>query len=88
MPFDVEKIKRDAKKDYEKAWLDTRGLLDLKGDYFGLKNKTKAHPVQKFIHNARNEMLDLGFEELVLPMFVDEKDVYKQYGPEAALILD
>ncbi|MFO8018267.1 MAG: O-phosphoserine--tRNA ligase [Promethearchaeia archaeon] len=88
MPFDVENIKLDAKKDYEKAWLETRDLLDLKGEYFSLVDKTKAHPVQRFIHEARDEMLDLGFEELILPMFVDEKEVYKQYGPEAALILD
>lgn len=88
MSFDIEKIKLDAKADYEKAWLKTRNLLDLKGNYFELENKTKSHPVQEFITNAREEMLNLGFEELILPMFVDEKDVYKQYGPEAALILD
>ena len=33
-------------------------------------------------------MISLGFEELILPMFVEEEEIYKQYGPEAALILD
>ena len=34
------------------------------------------------------EKPSIGFEELVLPLFVEESDVYKEYGPEAALILD
>jgi len=88
MPFDVEKIKREAKNDYEKAWLNTKNLLELEGEYFKLEKKGKAHPTQEFIFDARKQMLALGFEELVLPMFVEEVEVYKQYGPEAALILD
>lgn len=88
MPFDVEKIKGDAKLDYEQAWLQTRELLEMKGKKFELHKKAKTHPVSDFISEARQVMLTLGFEELVLPMFVEEEDVYRQYGPEAALILD
>ena len=88
MPFDIENIKREAKASYEKAWLDTRNLLKLEGNLFNLQKKAKSHPVQDFISEARKLMLALGFEELILPMFVEESDVYKQYGPEAALILD
>jgi len=86
--FDVDKLKRDAEKDYEKAWLESKNLLDIEGNYFTLKDKEKAHPIQDFISDARELMLDLGFEELILPMFVEESEIYKQYGPEAALILD
>jgi O-phosphoseryl-tRNA synthetase len=88
MPFDVDKIKRDAKKNYEKAWLETINLLKLKGNFFQLHKKGKSHPIYDFIFDARKKMVNLGFEELILPMFVDEEDIYKQYGPEAALILD
>lgn len=89
MPFDTEDIKRQAKLDYEDAWLNTRDQLQLEGEVFSLqKGKGKAHPVHEFITEARQKMIALGFEELVLPMFVEEEDIYRQYGPEAALILD
>lgn len=88
MPFNIEKIKRDAKSNYEKAWIETRDLLKLKGKVFKLQDMGKSHPVQEFISEARRMMISLGFEELILPMFVEEDDVYKQYGPEAVLILD
>jgi len=88
MPFDTEQIKRDAKSSYEKAWLSTKDLLKLKGSYFELQKGGKSHPVFDFISEARKKMIGLGFEELVLPMFVEEEEIYKQYGPEAALILD
>lgn len=88
MPFNIEEIKRDAKINYEKAWRETRNLLKLKGKLFKLQDMGKSHPVQEFISEARRVMISLGFEELILPMFVEEDDVYKQYGPEAVLILD
>ncbi|MFX1236943.1 MAG: O-phosphoserine--tRNA ligase [Promethearchaeota archaeon] len=88
MPFNTEKIKRDAKANYENAWIDTRNLLDLEGNLFTLQKRGKSHPVHDFISESRKQMIDLGFEELVLPIFLEEEDVYKQYGPEAALILD
>jgi O-phosphoseryl-tRNA synthetase len=88
MPFNTDEIKQKAKLDYEKAWLESRNLLDIKGKYFSLQKKGDAHPIQEFIAEARNKFISLGFEELILPMFVEEDEIYKQYGPEAALILD
>jgi len=88
MPFDVEKIKRESKTDYEKAWLNTKELLLLKGKYFNLENKGKSHIVNNFINDIRKRIISLGFEEIILPMIVEENEVYKQYGPEAAVILD
>jgi len=88
MPFDTKELKRKANIDYEKAWLESRELLDIEGNYFKLKKKGKAHPIQDFISKARKKFINLGFEELILPMFVEEEEIYKQYGPEAALILD
>jgi len=88
MPFDIEKINRESKANYEIAWLKTANLLKLKGAYFSLQKNGSSHIVNDFIFEARKKMISLGFEELILPMFVDEQDVYKQYGPEAVLILD
>ncbi|MBN1215833.1 MAG: O-phosphoserine--tRNA ligase [Candidatus Lokiarchaeota archaeon] len=88
MPFDIKDIIREAKKNYEKAWLKSRDLLKLKGNFFNLQKKGKSHPVSDFIDNAKKKIVKLGFEELILPMFVEEEDIYKQYGPEAVLILD
>jgi len=88
MPFDIEKIRRQAKSNYEKAWLETKDLLKLSGNYFNLQSKGKSHPVNDFISDARKQMITLGFEEVILPMFVEEEEIYKQYGPEAVLILD
>jgi len=86
--FDIEKIKRESKKDYEKAWLETKDLLKLSGNYFTLEKKGKSHVINDFIFDARKKLISLGFEELILPMFIEEEEIYKQYGPEAALILD
>ncbi|MBD3193905.1 MAG: O-phosphoserine--tRNA ligase [Candidatus Lokiarchaeota archaeon] len=88
MPFDVGKLKREAKKDYENAWLESKNELLLEGDYFSLEKKGKSHEIQDFIEDSRNMLINLGFEELILPMFVEEDEIYKQYGPEAVLILD
>lgn len=71
MPFDTEKIRRQAKSNYEKAWLETKDLLKLSGNYFNLQSKGKSHPVNDFISDARKRMITLGFEEVILPMFVE-----------------
>ncbi|MEJ2250243.1 MAG: O-phosphoserine--tRNA ligase [Candidatus Lokiarchaeota archaeon] len=81
-------MKKKSKENYEKAWLETKNLLKLKGNYFQLEDKSKSHPIPEFISKARKIMLSLGFEEVLLPMFIEEYDIYRQYGPEAALILD
>ena len=40
------------------------------------------------IWEIRKAYLNLGFNETVNPLFVDEDDIYKQFGPEAAAVLD
>ena len=88
MKLPLKKINALANQDYEKAWLETKEYLKMEGHLFDLKPQGVAHPLKEFLSEARVAMIQLGFEELVLPMFVDEEDVYKEYGPEAALILD
>ena len=88
MPFDIENIRRSSKLNYENTWLSTRNLLKIEGNYFNLENKGKSHLINDFIFEARKSMLSLGFEELILPMFIEDYEIFKQYGPEAVLILD
>ena len=40
------------------------------------------------IWEIRQAYLKLGFNETVNPLFVDEEDIYKQFGPEAPAVLD
>jgi len=88
MPFDVEEIKKRSKINYEKTWLETKKLLTLEGNYFNLEKKGKSHIINDLISDIRQKIISLGFEELILPMLVEENEIYKQYGPEAAIILD
>lgn len=88
--FDVKKIKRDAEKNFEKTWLETARLLKLKGRTlkWGRGEGGRGHPVVDLAWKLRNTLLSLGLEELVNPTILEEAEVYKQYGPEAPVILD
>ncbi len=87
--FDTKSLLERAKRNYEKAWVESAALLDKDGKKFKLDpTKGTSHPVYQFMQEARDVLIKLGFEELVLPIFVDEDEIYKEYGSEAALILD
>jgi len=47
-----------------------------------------SHPVCDLNQRLREIFLDLGFNEVINPAIVPDEEVYKQYGPEACLILD
>lgn len=54
-----------------------------------LKNENyKSHPVMDLVEKFRKVLLDLGLEEIINPTIIQDEEVYKQYGPEAPLILD
>ncbi len=86
--FDWRRIQADAEDNYEKAWLETRKLLQLTGRSYKPIASGKSHPVFEFIAKAREVLLNLGYDEVVVPIIVDESTVYREYGPEAPLILD
>ncbi|MEM3383385.1 MAG: O-phosphoserine--tRNA ligase [Nitrososphaerales archaeon] len=46
------------------------------------------HPLSEVMEKLRNVYLDLGFKEVYNPIFIEEKDIYKQWGNEAPIILD
>jgi O-phosphoseryl-tRNA synthetase len=87
MKFDTKKIKAEAKKNFEKVWLETASLLpEAEGDY--TKGTGRAHPLHELIGEVRKTLMNLGFDEVENSVFVPEEEVYWQYGPEAPVILD
>ena len=88
MKLPIKEILLQSKSNYEEAWLESSKYFKREGRIFNLTSIGKSHPVNDFICSARNLMIKMGFEEIILPVIVDEEIVYKEYGPEAALILD
>ncbi len=86
--FDIRKLRASAKKDYERAWLEGAKLIEKKGELFSLRPKSKPHPLFDLFERVRHVLLRLGFTEVVVPMLVDKREVYSQYGVEAPVILD
>ncbi len=87
MKIDIEKVKEDAKKNFEKTWFNSSKYLKLeKSDYKITKGKSNI--VFDTIEKLREIYLDIGFTERVVPTIVEDKHIKKQYGPESYAILD
>lgn len=52
------------------------------------KSLGKPHPVASLNQRFREIFLSLGFDEVINPSIIQDTEIYKQYGPEAPLILD
>jgi O-phosphoseryl-tRNA synthetase len=50
--------------------------------------KGKSHPIFETMQRLRDAYLGMGFTEVINPLFIEDTDVYKQFGPEAPIILD
>ena len=48
----------------------------------------KPHIIHTLIQKTREIFLSAGFDEVENPLFIQEEEVYKQYGKEAPVILD
>ncbi|MCK9152343.1 O-phosphoserine--tRNA ligase [Methanobacterium alcaliphilum] len=87
-----KKIIKLAKKDFEKAWVESGKLLKPPHhdqQYPRLRFCTgKTHTLYDTIWEIRQAYLQLGFQETVNPLFIEEDHVYKQFGPEAPAVLD
>ncbi|RLF20876.1 MAG: O-phosphoserine--tRNA ligase [Thermoprotei archaeon] len=87
----IREILVRAKENFEEAWITYGKLIPdrrLKPkDLLGV-GVSKPHPVYEVCQRLRCAFLNLGFEEVVNPLIVEEEDVKKQYGPEAPAILD
>jgi O-phosphoseryl-tRNA synthetase len=87
MKLDPRRIKERAKKDYRRAWLETASLIPKTGEVLKGGQGT-PHPIHELAQKVRRVFLDAGFNEVENQIFIPEEDVYRQYGPEAPVILD
>ncbi|KXB06591.1 hypothetical protein AKJ51_03415 [candidate division MSBL1 archaeon SCGC-AAA382A20] len=88
MEFDIERLKEESEKDYEKAWRESGNLIKKKGDHFSLEDKGSFHPLFDLEQEFRKVLKGLGFQELVVPTLIKRDEIQKQYGPEYPVILD
>lgn len=86
--FNTQRIRREAEEDYEKAWVATAALVKESSRKYTLSPKGRAHPLFDLIIRIRSVLLNLGFEEVILPSIIEDTEVVRQYGPEGNIILD
>lgn len=92
MRFDVEEWKRWSREDFESAWHAGPSVVTppALNDQYPRRTLRRAepHPVFATIARLREVYLALGFDEVENPLFINETDVYRQFGPEAMAVLD
>ena len=90
MQIDIKKIKKRAKENFEKTWIETSALLDKKKNNFNviIKKHGKEHILGKTINHLRNIFLQMGFDETENLTIIPQEDIYREYGPESVVILD
>ncbi|MCS7119710.1 MAG: O-phosphoserine--tRNA ligase [Nitrososphaerota archaeon] len=90
-PLEPKEILENVKKEgFEIAWYESRKLLPSSSNMAKLtaRRHGASHPIYDLIQRLRLSFLELGFDEVMNPIIIDENEIYKQYGPEAPIILD
>ena len=92
-PIKVDILKQREKdannwEDFRKTWIESLNYIPEKSEHNYSRSGGSAHPIQDLVQKVRKVFLDLGYTEVENPFFIQEEDVYKQYGPEAPVILD
>ena len=92
MKFDPDDIKKAASKDFDAAWNKGKDYIsstELNDQYPHMTIKYgKPHPVYDTISKLRDAYMRMGFEEMMNPLIVDEREVHKQFSHEALAVLD
>ena len=92
MKFNPEEWKRKTHENFEGAWHEGPSVLTPSGQgakYPHLRYKRAVeHPIFATINRLRETYLSLGFDEAENPVIIEEKDIYRQFGPEAMAVLD
>lgn len=83
-----EILRKILEEDFEKIWEKYSKRIPEDGIVRFPTGKGCESDVMKFLIKIREAFLELGFEEVINPIIIDESEVYKQYGPEAPIILD
>lgn len=92
MRFDTEEFKKRRRTDFEGAWHQGPSVItppESSKIYPRYSyRRAKSHPIFDTIEKLRKAYMSMGFDEAMVPVFIDESEVYKQFGPEAAAVLD
>ncbi|HJJ92679.1 MAG TPA: O-phosphoserine--tRNA ligase [Methanocorpusculum sp.] len=92
MKFDIDEFRQRRKTDFEGAWRAGSSVITPPASAATYPRYTyhraKVHPIFDTISCLRTAYLSMGFDEVMVPVFIDEQDVYRQFGPEAAAVLD
>jgi len=83
---------KQAKENFDEAWLKTADLLPRGSKGKGAMSEKaapgKSHVLFDTLQKLRNAYLDLGFSEVINPVFLEDKEIKRQFGPEALAVLD
>ena len=92
MKFSAKEFRELAKTDFEAAWHKGAEIMETVpvAERYprNVIRRAKKHPVAETIQRLREAYLMMGFDEARVPVFIDEGEVYKQFGPEASAVLD
>jgi O-phosphoseryl-tRNA synthetase len=92
MRFNPEDWKKKTHENFEEAWHEGPSVITPSGHAgkypYLVYKRAQAHPVFATINRLRETYLSLGFDEAENPVIIDEKDIYRQFGPEAMAVLD
>nr|WP_321350149.1 O-phosphoserine--tRNA ligase [uncultured Methanoregula sp.] len=92
MRFNPEDWKQKSHENFEGAWHEGPSVLTpaSHADTYPCRayKRAQAHPVFATINRLRETYLSMGFDEAEVPVIIDEKDIYRQFGPEAMAVLD
>jgi len=85
-----EILERVRKEGFEKVWKESSNYLPKPSKNLNLLSGRRgaSHPIYELIQKLRSRFLSLGFDEVFNPVIVEENEIYRQYGPEAPIILD
>jgi O-phosphoseryl-tRNA synthetase len=88
--WNAKKISKEAKSDFEGAWERTKELVTTTAGK--KKEKTSKSGSPNIIYDTSSKLrkiyLELGFDEVINPLFIEDTEVHKQFGPEAVAVLD
>jgi len=91
MKFNPEEVKLDTREDFDRAWSQSGKYLtpvDPAKDYSIKPGKGKPSPVYDTMNRLREAYLNMGFDEMVNPIIIDDTDIFKQFNYEALAVLD
>lgn len=86
--WNSKEIADRARKDFEKTWLETKALIPEKSEARYPAAAGRPHVLFQTVQRLREAYLKLGFEEVVNPIFIEDKEIRRQFGSEAAAVLD